>query len=1265
MANKRISQLPYVGNTGYTSADIMPIVNYDVPTGTTKHTPIIDFQSWVLSATPITYASFVNLITNNSLIPGAFYNIVNFRTCYDQPDFDVNNNPITTGNYKQGPVEPIMVLATSINTISEVAYQSSHPFDRIRYDWTFSTTEVTNGVAFGRITERIDEFNNRTDYDHKNILFKRYKLYTYRFDLPLNGLIDIALGGVVTGTNTKFTDLSLGDVIYVDGINPSFFEVVNISNDTSMTITGDTITTGNNLSFYLGIEETNGTNGYFSYKQTNVKTNDFYEKTTFGDAILNSYAVNNYIGDYANDYQNIGSGVFLLSNNLFLEGEYVNNKIGNSSYNNTFGTDNENNVWGDYCFENVSTNDIDECIFGYYFNNNIINCNFLNNVIGDVFQSNRFLGENQTSVSNNKIGNNFNSNIIYSEFILNNILNDFTNNFIGDAFNRDIFEFSNNTIKNNFNDNRIFSNFKYNSIHNNFIKNTVYGVFESNKVGEEFFANKIDDSFKQNVIKNKFSGNAIGDNFISNSIGNKATKNLFSYNFSSNVINDGFFNNIPVKYNFFGFNDFNTISNRNYGVFNDSLEGSIDDLIVGKELIMKVEIPNRYFSIIFNQWSITNGGFQYERQEYDSAGTPIGNKILFTKTDFGSEIDVIIPGFLEITRSNTGGGIYNSAVEGSFNSLLSPSGTTWNSIYTQKGDNGSDFSYNRIGNGFESNIIGNNFGTDSVIPLGNTIGDLFQNNVISNNTYNNNIGNGFNKNVIDDNFIFNNIKNYFVNNTLGPNFQGNDIGDYFGCANEKQIIGGFFQNNHIGNYFGNDGLTDKGANLIGVVTTVGYSTLKGIPTTINLTNGGSGYSNSTGVPTTYGGTGTGLTVDITTDGFGVIISVTISNAGTYYSVGDVVTITTGGNNATITITDINTFNIGETIEDGFGGSAEVVSDNGVDEMTIDLIIGDLTIGDTIDNLSGSSAVITGYTIEPLASGFTQNNLIGNTFINNQIGTYFQNNFIRNNFGSYKTTGISNIILDKFSGNTIGNYFGFDLVDNGDGGNIIRNNFAENVIGESFTYNVTVNTSDLGYFNNVIGYGCSRNTITDGFNFNRIADIFYENTLGSYFADNEIGYFFNLNTFADFATDNRIGYFSWVNEVGTNFSSNHTNDSFYGNNIGNDFQHNTIGNFCGQPFGSGNIWGSNIFDNQIGDHTVGNQIASNFNNNNIFNDFQGNVVGLNFQYNIIQTQITGTDFSPATHVYNSYNCTLFKNSGSNNRLSYFDALDNLIIVNVNS
>jgi len=61
----------------------------------------------------------------------------------------------------------------------------------------------------------------------------------------------------------------------------------------------------------------------------------------------------------------------------------------------------------------------------------------------------------------------------------------------------------------------------------------------------------------------------------------------------------------------------------------------------------------------------------------------IGEKVSFRKesgTDPNTFKDVIIPGLLEITRGNNGGGIYNIAVETNFINS-SPADTTWNTQY--------------------------------------------------------------------------------------------------------------------------------------------------------------------------------------------------------------------------------------------------------------------------------------------------------------------------------------------------------------------------------------------------------------------------------------------------------------------------------------------------------------------------------------------------------------------------------------------------------
>ena len=69
--------------------------------------------------------------------------------------------------------------------------------------------------------------------------------------------------------------------------------------------------------------------------------------------------------------------------------------------------------------------------------------------------------------------------------------------------------------------------------------------------------------------------------------------------------------------------------------------------------------------------------------------------------------------------------------------------------------------------------------------------------------------------------------------------------------------------------------------------------------------GGTGYVNATGVATTVLPTGgSGLTVDITTVA-GAVTVVAIANAGNGYNIGDVITITGGGGDATITLTAVN------------------------------------------------------------------------------------------------------------------------------------------------------------------------------------------------------------------------------------------------------------------------------------------------------------------------------------------------------------------------
>ena len=568
-----------------------------------------------------TYTQFVAESNNGVLTPGRFYLMTDYQTCYDQPNYDSYGTPITTGNYKTGTTEPILLLAVSTTGFSPTVYSTLYPQDKISYDITWNLTEVTSGPAKGRITERIDNFNNRTDYDHRTILFKRYRLFTYREQL--NGTIELFSDGTVSGVSTSFNLLTVGDVVYSPNVSPSYFEIISISGNTLMTVSGDTLNPGGpGMQIYNTIEETNDSEGYFSYKQTNVKTDDYLEYTTFGDALDQEYAKNNYVGNYANNYTNIDSGTFILANNLFLEGQYESNKFGDYCYNNTFGTDNQNNIWGDFCYENVSVNDIDDNIIGHYFNRNLINVNLSANNIGHYFNNNRLLAENSDNFEDNIIGNNFNNNTIYSWFHDNEVLNDFENNTIGDFISLTDYQFRSNKIGNQFNNNTIYWDFIKNSILNDFNTNTIGGVdnlgltFENNQIMNNFKGNNIQGDFWSNQIKTDFKGNETFEEFGYNNIGFGCSPNSFSGVTTHNNIGDNF--SFNTCYGSFSYNTIGTDFNSNevqdgFGFGGSSSQGNrigndFTDNTIGEYFYNNIIPDNFYNNTIGDsfQWNIVN-----------------------------------------------------------------------------------------------------------------------------------------------------------------------------------------------------------------------------------------------------------------------------------------------------------------------------------------------------------------------------------------------------------------------------------------------------------------------------------------------------------------------------------------------------------------------------------------------------------------------------------------------------------------------------------
>lgn len=637
-----------------------------------------------------TYSQFVAEASNGVLTPGRFYLMTDFQTCYDQPNYDNNRNPIFSGNSMTGDTEPILLLATSTTGFSSTVYSTLYPQDKISYDITWNTTEISNTPAKGRITERIDNFNNRTDYDHRTILFKRYIGYSYDENNPLSGLVGISgltgTTGVLYGnTGTTFnSNFSTGSFVSVRNLSPSFFEIISVESDSLAIISGVTISETTDSPYYFGNQ-----NGIMSYYQPNIRQNEVFEYTTFGDVIDN--VVNNYIGNQSNLFIEQGTGDFLLANNVFLDGAIINNTIGNGSYNNTFNDDCDNNQIGDRFYNNSTNDDFDGNIIGENFNNNFITSNFNNNRIGSDFRNNILLGG---SFYRNNIGNNFEDNV-------------WTNN-----------DFQNNEIGNQFNNNKIYDEFYNNDIGNGYNNNESYSSFYRNLIGNGHYGNTVYSQFYENYIENVFYNNTIGTNltigtynFRGNRIGNYFEDNTIRHNFESNgILND--FNTNTIYFEFRK----NSILNG----FNLNTIGGVDNLGL---LFENNQIMNNF------KGNDIQGNFWSNQLKTDFKGNGIFEEFGFNNIGFGC-VPNIFSGVT--THNNIGDYCQFNTCYGSFS--YNTIGTNFNSNEVQDGFGfgGGTYQGNRIGNNFYDNIIGEYF-YNNTIPDNfdsNIIGDYFQWNIV-------------------------------------------------------------------------------------------------------------------------------------------------------------------------------------------------------------------------------------------------------------------------------------------------------------------------------------------------------------------------------------------------------------------------------------------------------------------------------------------------------------------------------------------------------
>jgi hypothetical protein len=580
LTGKTIGEL---SNLSYTTNNLLIPVE---EAGTTYH---IAFSG--INYTEDTYSGLTIASSAGGLVVGQYYLITDFQTCYDQPNYNNEGAAILTGNYKSGSTEPILVLATSITGFSSTAYSTLYPKDKITYDFTWSTTEVTNSPAKGRITERIDDRNNRADYDFRAVQFIRYEAF-FSEDYYA-GTVSIDGSGNVVGVGTSFdSTFSVGNILGVSTQNTliggfTYYEILTITNATNMTVTGATFNAVTNRVYSRGIS-----GGLRSPFKCNVQSESYTGSTEYY-----TFNSNQNFNTYLGDNQNYSD--FILSNNVFLSGNYENMTFGGNVVGNTFDNSMTNTSCGAGFQFNIITNNFDENIIGPDFRFNFIECDMNGNTIEANFQYNMFGDNDGQDFDYNQVGWGFLNNFLTfadADFSRNVIGSFFQDNVIDYGFQRNVIGegFEVNLITDTFSDNQIGSNFRNNNIRNNFsdnvfgpdiFQNNFFGTFEKNTGGPNFYENNFYNSILENNLGSNFFRNNIGDvnnvggfSFQYNSFNGDVSDNVFTgesrynkvgYNFGSNTIATNF------SYNQIGNTFINNTIENDFGFGGGNYRGNV------------------------------------------------------------------------------------------------------------------------------------------------------------------------------------------------------------------------------------------------------------------------------------------------------------------------------------------------------------------------------------------------------------------------------------------------------------------------------------------------------------------------------------------------------------------------------------------------------------------------------------------------------------------------------------------------------------------
>lgn len=182
MGAKKISQLPSIATPSLSGMTVV------VDSGTTYNMTLENLRHVMedVDIIDVTYSQLLNLINTSGLTPMYHYKITDFRTTHWM--FNGEGVECNGGVPLVGPIEPLIVFATTVKDIDNIAYSTIYHNDEIEYNWDvndFILDDCFNTVPDfrGVITYRREvNHNNSAGWDIRAVKFRRWESVAPEWD---------------------------------------------------------------------------------------------------------------------------------------------------------------------------------------------------------------------------------------------------------------------------------------------------------------------------------------------------------------------------------------------------------------------------------------------------------------------------------------------------------------------------------------------------------------------------------------------------------------------------------------------------------------------------------------------------------------------------------------------------------------------------------------------------------------------------------------------------------------------------------------------------------------------------------------------------------------------------------------------------------------------------------------------------------------------------------------------------------------------------